>query len=77
MESNAIYDLVRTRYGDLATQSPGLEAHRKIAEAFGYQPSELLSIPQDANLGVGCGNPLALAKLREVRIVHKIRICKT
>jgi hypothetical protein len=75
MESSAIYDLVRTRYGDLA-QSPGLEAHRKIAEAFGYQPSELLSIPQDANLGVGCGNPLALAKLREVSTVHKRR-CKT
>lgn len=68
MDSSTVYSLVRTHYGDLATRPSGLEvSHENIAKAFGYEPSELHSIPQDANLGVGCGNPLALAKLREVR----------
>ena len=67
MDSSTVYSLVRAHYGGLATQPSGLEvSHEKIAKAFGYEPSELHSIPQDANLGVGCGNPLALAKLREV-----------
>lgn len=36
-----------------------------VAKAFGYSPEELASIPADANLGLSCGNPLVLAKLRE------------
>ncbi|KAI9702730.1 MAG: hypothetical protein M1820_006114 [Bogoriella megaspora] len=36
-----------------------------IAQAFGYTEEELSSIPQEANLGLSCGNPLAIASLRE------------
>lgn len=36
-----------------------------VAKAFGYSPEELASIPADSNLGLSCGNPLVLAKLRE------------
>lgn len=36
-----------------------------VAKAFGYTADELSSIPQEANLGLSCGNPLALAALRE------------
>ncbi|KAH8688900.1 S-adenosyl-L-methionine-dependent methyltransferase [Phaeosphaeriaceae sp. PMI808] len=36
-----------------------------IAQAFGYTEEELNSIPRDANLGLSCGNPLAIASLRE------------
>jgi len=30
----------------------------------GYSPEELAAVPQDANLGLGCGNPGALAGLK-------------
>jgi arsenite methyltransferase len=35
-----------------------------LSAAVGYSASELASIPQEANLGLGCGNPVALASLR-------------
>ena len=31
--------------------------------AIGYQPEDLASIPAEANLGLGCGNPTAIATL--------------
>ncbi len=34
-------------------------------EAVGYDKAELSGIPEGAVLGVGCGNPVALASLRE------------
>ncbi|KAF1952862.1 NAD(P)-binding protein, partial [Byssothecium circinans] len=36
-----------------------------VAQAFGYSTEDLSSIPVDANLGLSCGNPLALANLKE------------
>jgi len=30
----------------------------------GYSPEELRSVPEGANMGLGCGNPLAIASLR-------------
>ena len=35
-----------------------------MAEAFGYTPEELASIPAEANMGLSCGNPTAFASLR-------------
>lgn len=69
MEPNEIYHLVQARYGELAGRSSTVEqkgVEESVAKAFGYEASELSSIPQDANLGVSCGNPLALANVREV-----------
>lgn len=66
MESDKIYQLVQDRYGKYATSYDNelhLEHNNKIAEAFGYSIEELTSIPEGANLGVSCGNPLATAKL--------------
>jgi SAM-dependent methyltransferase len=37
---------------------------RAVAEAFGYTPEELASIPAEANMGLSCGNPTAFAGLR-------------
>ncbi|KAF5020177.1 hypothetical protein F66182_7817 [Fusarium sp. NRRL 66182] len=37
-----------------------------VAEAFGYTDQELAGVPEGANLGLSCGNPIALARLREV-----------
>lgn len=71
MSSNPIYDRVQDRYGDLADRASTSEektAEQNIAQAFGYEAADLSSIPQAANLGVSCGNPLALANLREVSV---------
>lgn len=69
MDSADIYKLVQSRYGELAERSSTTGEARpeeSVAKAFGYEASELSTIPQDANLGVGCGNPLAVANIREV-----------
>lgn len=71
MEQDKLYSLVLDRYGELADRSSSEEQKRteqSIAQAFGYQAADLSSIPQGANLGVSCGNPLALANLREVSL---------
>lgn len=39
------------------------------AEAIGYSSEELRDLPEDANLGLGCGNPTALASLEEGQTV--------
>ena len=36
-----------------------------ISRAVGYNEEELASVPEGANLGLGCGNPTALASLKE------------
>lgn len=36
-----------------------------VSEKIGYTKEELNSIPEDANMGLGCGNPVALASLKE------------
>src|SRR5260370_41813021 len=47
--------------GGLSGSDAGVRA---AAEAFGYSPEELASIPADANMGLSCGNPTAFARLR-------------
>jgi SAM-dependent methyltransferase len=37
----------------------------KISRGIGYSPEDMKSTPEGANLGLGCGNPVALASLRE------------
>ncbi|MGD0172407.1 MAG: arsenite methyltransferase [Halobacteriota archaeon] len=36
-----------------------------ISRAVGYKEEELAAVPAGANLGLGCGNPTALASLKE------------
>ncbi|MCP4136588.1 MAG: arsenite methyltransferase [bacterium] len=37
----------------------------EISKSIGYSEEELKSIPDEANLGLGCGNPVAVASLKE------------
>jgi ubiquinone/menaquinone biosynthesis C-methylase UbiE len=64
--SESIVEAVRSRYG--STAKSGLSSEhdgvRAVAEAFGYSPEELQSIPAEANLGLSCGTPTAIAHLR-------------
>ena len=66
-----VVEVVRNRYGSIA--SSGLSSKhsgvRSVAEAFGYSPQELTSIPAEANMGLSCGNPTAYANLREGEVV--------
>jgi arsenite methyltransferase len=50
---------------DAAMSCCGASAKEATSKAVGYTDEELSSIPQEANLGVGCGNPLALASVKE------------
>ena len=65
--SESIVEAVRSRYGSAAKSglSSEHEGVRAVAEAFGYSPEELSSIPAEANMGLSCGNPTAMAHLRE------------
>jgi arsenite methyltransferase len=36
-----------------------------ISKKIGYSDEELKAVPEGANLGLGCGNPLALSTIRE------------
>ncbi|MCM8774838.1 MAG: arsenite methyltransferase [Candidatus Omnitrophica bacterium] len=40
-----------------------------ISKAVGYSDSEIRAVPEGANLGLGCGNPLALASIEEGEVV--------
>lgn len=40
-----------------------------ISSAIGYSAEELAALPEGANLGLGCGNPTALASLQEGQTV--------
>jgi ubiquinone/menaquinone biosynthesis C-methylase UbiE len=38
---------------------------KEISKRIGYSEEEMSSVPEGANLGLGCGNPVALASLKK------------
>lgn len=71
-QSESIRKTVRERYGERAkagtsccgTTSSCCDSTQTISTKLGYSGQELDSIPQGADLGLGCGNPTALASLK-------------
>lgn len=66
-----LLETVKSKYAavaesELSTHHAGVRA---VAEAFGYSVSDLASIPAEANMGLSCGNPIALASLRPGEVV--------
>src|SRR5206468_4795973 len=61
-----IVEEVQSRYAAVAASglSGDRAGVRAVAEAFGYSPEELASVPAEANMGLSCGNPTAFARLR-------------
>lgn len=65
-------EIVRKRYSEIATSSCGcgccessnLHNTQDIALKLGYKENELKAIPEGSNLGLGCGNPIALAEIK-------------
>ncbi|HMO15551.1 MAG TPA: arsenite efflux transporter metallochaperone ArsD [Pirellulaceae bacterium] len=71
MSERMMIDDVRDQYAGVAkgTLSNESTAVRSIASAFGYSEDELNQLPAEANMGLSCGNPLALAGIREGEVV--------
>ena len=69
MKEEKVHKAVRERYGKIAktkqTESCGCCGGPSSSEEIGYSKSELASVPAGADLNLGCGNPVALASLKE------------
>jgi len=71
---DAVRTLVREGYTDIAERraAHGEMADRRAVETsrkIGYSEADLAAIPDDANLGVGCGNPTAMDTLKPGEVV--------
>ncbi len=66
MSEPKILETVRQQYAQVAQSGLGNDqaAVRNVAAAFGYSAEQLSELPDSANMGLSCGNPLALASLR-------------
>lgn len=79
MKQEEIKKAVRDRYAEIAVKERsccpsascggGKSSLERISKGVGYSPEEILSAPEGSNLGLGCGNPTALASLRENEVV--------
>lgn len=83
MEAEEIKKAVMERYGEIAKTNnsccppapsccgPAQEEDvlHKIGKKVGYSEDELTSVPDGANMGLGCGNPVALASLKKGQTV--------
>ena len=76
MEDKQIKKVVREGYAKIAKQDSSCcapvnsccgstDLAQDISKSIGYTEEELKAVPEGANLGLGCGNPVALASLRE------------
>ena len=73
-----VRNVVRKEYGKIAQQGGsccgqssccGGPPAASVAEAVGYDQAQLKDLPEGANMGLSCGNPTALASLREGEVV--------
>jgi SAM-dependent methyltransferase len=73
MEQEHIKAAVSRVYGSVASKEESgkgqQEGARRVAQAFGYTEEELASIPQEANMGLSCGNSVKYANLKEGEVV--------
>jgi len=82
MDKDKLRELVRRNYAEIAgghvpgcccapgdggaaAVGPGLVT----AEDLGYSPLDLENVPEGSNLGLGCGNPQAIASLQAGEVV--------
>jgi len=76
MDKNDIKKAVREGYAKVAKSNgsccapkssccSGTNLAEKISKNIGYSDEEIKVVPEGANLGLGCGNPVALASLKK------------
>lgn len=78
-KTEEIKKIVRDGYAKAITQKTsccstgsccgGTNQAKTISKKIGYSDSEMNAVPEGANLGFGCGNPVALATLKEGDVV--------
>jgi arsenite methyltransferase len=74
MKDREIKRTVREGYARIAKQATsyyasrrccGSDIHENLSKRIGYTDEELKAAPPESNLGLGCGNPVALASIKE------------
>lgn len=78
MNNEQIQNNVKSGYADIVKRNtkksflPNIfqccdpkEIATDIGKKIGYSEEELKNVPEDANLGIGCGNPTALASIKK------------
>ena len=75
MKEEKIKKLVRNRYAKVAKTNGSCSAsnisccshptNEQVSKMIGYSKDEMDAVPEGSNLGLGCGNPTALASLKE------------
>src|SRR4051812_23762189 len=73
-ETEQVREYVRQRYGAIAEQSDATcgcvatgccgGGGQTYGEKLGYSAGEIAAAPAGADLGLGCGNPLAIASIK-------------
>src|SRR5512137_238876 len=81
MKEQEIKKAVRQRYARAAKEGDGCgcattssccgstTSAESISKAVGYSEEDMSAVPDGANLGLGCGNPVALASLKAGEVV--------
>jgi arsenite methyltransferase len=81
VEEEKVKKIVREGYAKIARKeksccdtptaccSNGSDVSKEITRRIGYTEEEISSVPESANLGLGCGNPVALASLKKGQTV--------
>lgn len=72
MEKEEIRKFVKKRYGKMAKAGVSCcqpceceSSLRELGKRIGYSEEDLRNVPEASNMGLGCGNPVALAALKE------------
>src|SRR5258708_4259000 len=83
IDNDQIRQNVRSRYKEIALQDastgnccePGFGCcetpvdYDQVSTKLGYSSEELANVPEGANLGLGCGNPQAIAEIKQGEVV--------
>jgi ubiquinone/menaquinone biosynthesis C-methylase UbiE len=76
MEKEKVKKHVKERYAKIANSNQSCcsssccqPSSQGISQIIGYSKNDLEIIPRDSVLGLGCGNPVALASLRQGEVV--------
>lgn len=72
VKSDQVRNVVRDQYRQVAEVENcacgpsccGAPSPQSGSQALGYSPEEVLAVPVGANMGLGCGNPQAIANLK-------------
>lgn len=73
MDKEKTKKIVKEAYGNIAQRQKSCGCcgpdTTEFAKSIGYSEEELKNIPDESNLALGCGNPTALAGLKEGEVV--------